>query len=185
MSSLVSQWLPILLSSVAVFVASSLVHVLLRWHRNDQSKLPNEDAVADILRSVPVGDYRLPFASGPEEMRSPAWQEKAKRGPMAIVTVADFDMKKGFQKALMQWFVYSLVVSWIAGHIAAGALRTGASGVMVFHTVAITAFMGYGMALAQQSIWGSKPWMPTIRSMVDALVYAAITGGIFTWRWPA
>jgi hypothetical protein len=183
-SFLYAQWLPILLSSIAVFIASSLVHMVVGWHRNDQSKLPNEDAVADVLRGTPVGDYRLPFPDSAAGMKDPKWQEKVQRGPLAMVTVSGFDMKTGFQKSLAQWFVYSLIVSWVSAHIAAGALHTGASHALVFHTVAITAFMGYGMALAQKPIWDGKPWGPTLKSMVDALVYGAITGVIFAWRWP-
>jgi len=35
MVSLVDLWLPILLSAVLVFVASSVIHMALRWHSND------------------------------------------------------------------------------------------------------------------------------------------------------
>jgi len=184
MSTLTSHWLPVLLSSVAVFVVSSLMHMLLPWHRSDQAKLPNEAAVADILRSIPAGDYRMPFASGPEEMRSAEFMERAAKVPMAIVTIMAGDMTSRFKRALFQWFVYSLVVSWLAGHIAGSTLAAGASSEMVFHTVGLTAFLGYGMALAQQPIWGGKPWIPTLKSMVDALIYAAVTAGIFVWCWP-
>ena len=35
MVSLADLWLPILLSAVLVFVASSLIHMVLGWHRHD------------------------------------------------------------------------------------------------------------------------------------------------------
>lgn len=60
MSILGTLWLPTLLSAVAVFIVSSLIHMLLRWHRNDQSRLPNEDAVAEALMALDAGDYRMP-----------------------------------------------------------------------------------------------------------------------------
>ena len=50
MVSLADLWLPILLSAVLVFVASSLIHMVLGWHRHDFKKFGAEDAVMDALR---------------------------------------------------------------------------------------------------------------------------------------
>jgi len=184
MSSLAPLWLPILVAAVAVFLVSTLIHVVIRWHANDLSPIPNEDAVADVLRGLPAGEYRLPWASTAADMKSPAFQEKAKRGPMAIIGIWQGDMAKGFQKSLILWFIYSLVASGIAGHVAHSSLGSGPDGHAAFHAVALTAFAGYGLGLAQQSIWGPKKWGATAKSMVDALIYALVTGGIFMWLWP-
>ena len=177
-------WLPTLLSAVAVFILSALVHMVVRWHSNDQVKLPNEDAVANALESVPAGDYRLPWADGMEHMKDPAYIAKANKA-MAIVTVMRGDMMGSFRNALIQWFIYSLVVSTLAGHIAYGSHHENPEPWHIFHTVALAAWLGYGMAIAQQPIWGGKPWKPAIKSMVDSLFYAAVTGAIFVWRWPS
>jgi hypothetical protein len=45
MTGLSALWLPILLSSVIVFVVSSFIHMVLPWHQSDYPKLPNEDRV--------------------------------------------------------------------------------------------------------------------------------------------
>ena len=52
MVPLTSLWLPILLSAVIVFVASSIMHMLLPYHRSDYSQLPDEDKVLTALRGV-------------------------------------------------------------------------------------------------------------------------------------
>ena len=184
MEHVLPLWLPTLVAAVAVFIASSLVHMVLKWHATDQSKLPNEDAVADALRGAAPGEYRLPWGGSTEEMKSPAFLEKAKRGPVAIVGISGGDFQKGFQRALILWFVYSLVVGFLAGHIAHLALGGNADAHDIFHNVGLAAFMGYGMALAQQSIWGPKKWWPTAKGMIDALIYGAITGAVFVWLWP-
>src|SRR5579863_8933433 len=50
MSVLQALWLPILLSSVFVFLASSIIHIALpRWHKGDYLKVPNEDEVMDAM----------------------------------------------------------------------------------------------------------------------------------------
>jgi len=44
--------LPILLSAVIVFVASSILHMVLPYHKSDYRKLPEEDRVLDALRAA-------------------------------------------------------------------------------------------------------------------------------------
>ena len=50
-------WLPIVLSAVIVFVASSVIHMVTPFHRGDLQRLPDEDSVQDALRrfSIPPG----------------------------------------------------------------------------------------------------------------------------------
>lgn len=50
MIPLASLWLPIIVAAVLVFVASSLVHMVFKWHNADYLKLANEDEVRDALR---------------------------------------------------------------------------------------------------------------------------------------
>ena len=185
MSSILPLWLPIVVAAVGAFLASFVIHMVVRWHMNDQKGLPNESAVADALRGTPPGEYRLPYAKTTAEMKTPEFEERAKRGPIAIIGVATPTPDFGFGKALGLWFVYCLVVSWLAGHIAHGAFHEMTPNKwLLFHTVALSAWLGYGMGLSQQSIWGPKPWGPTVRGMVDALVYAVVTGLVFIWLWP-
>src|SRR5216683_1381587 len=82
-------WLPILLSSVIVFIMSSLIHMVLPWHKSDYPKLANEDKVMDALRplSIPPGDYMVPRPASREDMRSPEFTEKRKKGPVLMMTV--------------------------------------------------------------------------------------------------
>ena len=48
-----------------------------------------------------------------------------------------------------------------------------------------TAFAGYGLALLQNSIWWRRAWGATLRSVFDALIYAALTAGTMGWLWPS
>ena len=77
MVSIFSLWLPILLSAVAVFVASSLIHMVLRYHSRDYKRLPSEDDVMDALRpfDLPPGDYMVPCRNA-RRMKDPAFLEK-------------------------------------------------------------------------------------------------------------
>src|SRR5438093_10674592 len=82
-------WLPILLSAVIVFVASSIMHMVLAYHKSDYRKLPDEDRVTDALRSAgatPGRVYFFPYYSF-KEMKSATVIEKLKRGPVGLLTV--------------------------------------------------------------------------------------------------
>jgi hypothetical protein len=181
---LTSLWAPILLSAVVVFLASFVVHMVLPFHRRDWGKVPSEDAVMDALRpfAIAPGDYMLPCARDREAMKSPEFKEKFKRGPVALITVLTGEFTMG--KRLAQWFVYLLVVGALAGLVAGTTLPPGAPHEHVFHLVALVAFASYGLALWQNSIWYSRSWLTTLKSNVDALIYALLTAAIFGWLWP-
>ena len=185
MTGLTALWLPILLSAIAVFVASSLIHMLLPWHKGDYATIPHQDQVMDALRpfAIPPGDYMLPRPATASDMKSPAYQEKVARGPVLVVTVmANSIMPMG--KTLVLWFVYCAAVSVCAAYIAGTALPSGTPYLRVFQLAGATAFFGYAMALWQMSIWYRRKWSTTIKATIDGLVYACLTAGFFGWLWP-
>jgi len=180
-----SLWLPILLSAVIVFVVSWMIHMFLRYHRNDFGRVPSEDQVMDALRSfnIPPGEYMIPRADGPEGMRKPEFIEKLKRGPVALLTV----MKPGVPNmgsSLVQWFLYCVVVSIFAAYVTGRTLGPGATYLHVFRFAGTTAFCGYALALWQSTIWYKRPWTVTLKLNFDGLLYALFTAGTFGWLWP-
>ena len=86
MVSIVSLWLPILLAAVGVFVASSVIHMLLSYHQGDYLKLPDEDGVADALRGfdIPPGDYMIPRGDDAKAMNNPEAVRQLKRIPEVL-----------------------------------------------------------------------------------------------------
>jgi hypothetical protein len=185
MTSLAALWLPILLSAVVVFVTSSVVHMVIPWHKTDYGRVPAEEKLMDLLRplAIPPGDYMVPRPSGPEELKSPAFAEKAKQGPVLVMTVLPNGMMS-MARNLVQWFVYLLVVSLLAAYVGGRALAPGTPYLNVFRFVGTTAFIGYSVALWQMSIWYRRAWSTTIKATVDGLIYALLTAGIFGWLWP-
>jgi hypothetical protein len=185
MTDLAALWLPILLSSVVVFLASSVIHMALPWHKSDYPKVPDEDRVLEALRplAIPPGDYMIPRASSTQEMRSAEFTEKLKKGPVMVVTVLpNGPMAMG--KSLTLWFVYSAVVGYFAAYVASRALPAGVEYLQVFRFIGTTAFIGYSLALWQMSIWYKRAWSTTLKSTVDGLIYALLTAGVFGWLWP-
>ena len=185
MTGLSELWLPILVSAVLVFVASSIIHMASPWHKTDYPKLSNEQQVMDALRplAIPPGDYFVPRPSSREEMRSPAFAERMKQGPSVVFTVMP---QGGFSmgRNLSQWFVYCAVVGLFAAYVAGRSLPHGTPYLRVFQLAGATAFIAYAMALWQMSIWYRRSVMTTIKANVDGLIYAMLTAGVFGWLWP-
>src|SRR3989442_11476755 len=185
MTGLYSLWLPILLSSVIVFLVSSVIHMAIPWHKSDYPKVPNEEKVMDALRpfAIPPGDYMIPRPLSAQDMRSTGFLEKMKKGPVMVVTVmANGPTSMG--KNLVLWFLYSAVVGLFAAYVAGRALPVGAEYLRVFQLVGAAAFLGYAVALWQMSIWYRRKWSTTVKATVDGLVYALLTAGTFGWLWP-
>jgi hypothetical protein len=185
MTSLVALWLPILVSAVIVFIASSIIHMGPFWHRGDYPKVPNEDRLRDAVRPLGIapGEYMVPRASSSKDMQAPEFQDKLKQGPVLMLTVlpsGTFSMASN----LIQWFLYCLVVSFFAAYVASRALPSGTDYLRVFQLVGATAFIGYTLALWQMSIWYKRSVSLSVKSTIDGLIYGLLTAGTFGWLWP-
>ena len=185
MVPVLSLLIPIALSAVFVFIASSIIHMATPWHKNDLAKLPDEDGVMNALRpfKLPPGNYGFPKPGSMKDMQSPEFQAKGKAGPVGFMTIKkSWDFSMG--GTLLQWFIYSLVVSLVAGYIAGVAFGPGTEYLRIMQVAGCVAFVGYAMAQAHESIWWGRNWGWTIRNMLDGLLYGLLTGGTFGWLWP-
>lgn len=185
MGLVMSLWLPILLSSVLVFVASSVLHMMLPLHKGDYGKVPGQDDVMDALRkfNIPPGDYMLPRCDSMAEMKSPAFKEKMTKGPVVLMTVMPSG-QFGMGSQLIQWFVYCVVVGFFAAYLSSRVLAPGTPYLVVFRVVGTVAFCSYALGLPQLSIWYRRSWRTTLVYVFDGLVFACLTAGTFGWLWP-
>ncbi len=186
MVSIASLWLPVLLSAVLVFVASSVIHMLLTYHVADAGPVPDQEKAADALRglAIPPGDYAIPRASSMKEMNTPEFAEQLKRGPVVFLTVLPNGLLN-VGRSLGQWFVYCVIVGAVAGYTAGITLAPGADYGLVFRVVGTVAFAGYALAIPQSTIWWYRSWRFTLTTMFDGVIYALLTAGAFGWLWPA
>ena len=178
-------WLPILLSAVIVFLASSILHMVLPFHKSDYRKLPEEDRVVDALRAAGVTPgpvYHFPHTTH-ADMKSPEVVEKFKRGPIGLLTVIPSG-PPAMGKYLGLWFVYCAVVGIFVACVAGSTLSTGTRYPLVFHVTGLAAFLGYGVGHLQDSIWKGQTWGVTEKHVFDGLIYALLTAGTFGWLWP-
>jgi hypothetical protein len=181
-----SLWLPVVVSAVAVWLVSAVLHMVLKYHRADYRQLAEEEGVGHTLRKAASspGVYFIPYCADMSQMKDPAVRKRFEDGPVAIITL----MRSGLPnmgKSLGQWFAFCLLVSFVTSYVARHSLDPGAVGMEVLRLTGTIAFVGYGFGYFQDSIWKGIPWSNSLRGLLDAAVYALVTGLVFRFLWPA
>lgn len=185
MVPVLSLWLPILVSAVLVFIASSVIHMLLGYHASDHAEVPDEERVASALRDANLapGEYAIPCAGSMKEMGSAEYQEKMNRGPVVTLTVRP-PGPHNLGRTLLAWFLFILVVSVFAAYMASRGAGPAGDYFSVFRFAATTAFLAYGVGSWSESVWFGRKWSTTLKNTLDGLIYAGLTGAAFGWLWP-
>ena len=171
----------IVLSAVALFVASFLSWMVLQLHKQDWRKLDKEDEFMALAEkcNIPEGSYMFPLASCPAEMKTEAFQKKYDAGPRGVLTILP---KVNMGQNLGLTFAYFLVVSAGLAYLTTLAFRPGAGFSAVFPFVFIAAFMTFLASIVQHAIW-FRPRI--VGHVIESVAYAAITAAIFAALWPA
>ena len=184
MVPLTALLLPILLSAVIVFVASSIIHMVLQYHRSDYRQLPEEDKLLAGLRPAGLkpGLYIFPFCTH-KDMKSPALQEKYKQGPVGMLTVFP-SAPPAMPKFLGMWFAYCLLIGYFVAYLTGRTVMPGAHYLAVFRVAGTAAFLAYGLGPLVNGIWKGLPWSVVLKESFDGLIYSLLTAGTFGWLWP-
>ncbi len=178
-------WLPILVATVLVFVASNVVWMALPHHKSDTKRLPDEASALEVIgkQGLAPGLYRYPWANSMAEMKDPAFVEKLSKGPVGMMTVfpnGPFNMGK----SLGLWTAYLVVMGIFVAYVAGRVFGPGASYLEVFRLTGTVAFLGYSGAQLPASIWWGKPLGVAFKEILDGLLYGLVTAGAFGWLWP-
>jgi hypothetical protein len=185
MNDLIQLWLPILVAAVSVFVASSLIHMVFKWHNSDYRKLANEDAVAAAIRAgTPApGQYMLPHCGDMKDMQNEEMQRKFREGPVALLTLRR-PGPPSIGGSLIQWFVLNVVVATIAAAIALQTYGLYADSHRTGHLAGLVSFLTYAGGSVQAAIWMGKPWGSVAKDLLDGLIYGTISALAFMFLWP-
>ena len=185
MVSIMSLWAPIVVSAVLVFVVSSIVHMVLTYHKSDYRQLPREAETLDTLRRAGLtpGVYHFPYAGSPKAMGSPEMIAKYNQGPVGLLTVMPGG-PPAMPKYLAFWFAYSLLVGVFVACLTGWSHAAGTEFRLVFCFASTAAFLAYGIPNIVDSIWKGQTWGSTLKHIFDGLLYALVTAAAFGWLWP-
>jgi hypothetical protein len=186
MNTLPSLWLPILLSAVVVFVISSLVHMVIKWHASDYNGFTNEDAVRDTIRAgnPSPGHYVLPHCKDMKDMAGDAMKKKYAEGPVGHITLGASG-QPAMGKYFGLWFLWSLAVSVVAAYLASRLIpldHAHARGAAKL--VGAVTFIAHGFGTVTESIWMMRPWSTSVKYLLDSALYAIGSSLVFFWLWP-
>ena len=181
---LVSLWLPILLSAVAVWIVSAVVWMALPHHKNDFIALPDEDGFMDDLRKrgIKPGNYVFPDFRKRDSMETDKVKNALQQGPVGHLSLWQPPLTMGGK--MIGTFIVYLVVSALIAYLARVALPTPAPFAKVFQVVATAGVLAYSFSFIPNSIWFGSYKRTIAAGFIDGIVYGLITGAIFAWRWP-
>jgi hypothetical protein len=186
MVDLMSLWLPILVASVLVFIVSSVLHVALPLHKSDNARLAGEAGVLEAMRKegVTPGDYAFPYCTSMKDMGTDEMKKKLDAGPVGFMTVyPNGPINMG--KALVLWFLYTVVVGLFVAYVASLTLAAGEEYMRVFRITSVTAFIAYALGAPVASIWKGQKWSTSFKFVLDGFLYSLATAGAFGWLWPS
>ena len=185
MGFLADLWMPIVVSSVIVFMLSALAWMVSPHHKADWKGIPNEDGFLDALRAnnTPSGQYMFPFCGDPSELKDPEKKKKWQAGPHGAMFLRAEAPNMG--KNLVWTFVFYLVVGVFVAYLADVALGDNPEYLQVFQVTGCAAVLAYCFGMIPGSIWFGKSARSTIMDVVDGVVYALFTAGTFGWLWPS
>lgn len=173
-------WMPILASSVLVFVVSAVVWMVMPWHKTDFKKTADEEAVRAALSGNAPGTYMVPYCMDPAELKDPDMAQKYVDGPQGFLTIVPNGMPSMGPKLGMS-FLYYVFVGCVVAYFVSRTVPMDADYLATFRVAGATAFIAYGLAYIQESIWFGRPWSLTGKGILDALIYGLVTGGAFGW----
>jgi hypothetical protein len=184
--SLVQLWMPIVLGTFLAWIASALIHILIKYHNSDYQGLSNEAEVMTAVKngSPKLGIHTFPYCADMSEMKNPEVQEKFNQGPVAILTIFPNGMPP-MGKLMLQQISFFLFGSILIAYSATLVLAPGDEYMVVFRFVSTVGFLAFGWANIPLSIWFGHPWSTTAKYLLDALIYGLVVAGSFAWLWPA
>ena len=190
MDFLVSLWLPILLSAAAVWITSTIFGMPFLHHKNDWIGLgPDEDAFMEFLRTrasggggIKPGNYLFPDFRTREAMESEKVKRALEQGPVGHLSL--WRPPLGMGGKLAATFVVYLIVSALIAYHASTTLSKPAEFTRVFQVVGTAGILAYSFSFIPSAIWFGAYRRTIVASIIDGIVFGAITGAIFAWRWP-
>lgn len=196
MDFLTHLWLPILVSTAAVWIASSLAWMVIGHHKNDWKSLPDENAFIDAVErlSIPPGTYGFPEfrrCDGlSKEQKMALWENMQKR-PMGLLRVwGPINMGKCMILTLMVFLIASTLIAYLAWNAlphagAVGALSAARPGfARIMQVVGTAGVLTYCFASLPNDIWFQRSKREVLTSVVDGIAFGLITGAVFAWLWP-
>lgn len=193
MVTLSSLWFAIALTSVVIFFASAIMWMLLPHHKKDilfintndaDKEADKEAAYIKCMNALDLkpGMYMYPGCDA-KDYKTDEGKKRYSTGPWGTLTV--FPGKSNFPMNLLKTFITFGVITIFVAYITGLSVGPGADYMQVFRVAGATAMLGHCMGGLTSDFFMGKPSRLIITEMMDKVVYALITAGMFASMWPA
>lgn len=191
MVQIADLWLPILISAVAVWIASAIAWMAMPHHKGDFKQLPDEDAAMSAVRNLAIapGVYFFPHMKDCNKAKmDPVAKEKFEKGPHGLLQVwppgvlSSARMGRNMVLILILYIVVGVFIAYLAGLV--GGLPRGSEFMKVFPVTGTAGVMAYCFGGLPQDICFNKPMRTVLANLADGVAYGLITGAIFAAMWP-
>lgn len=181
---MLTLWLPILLSTIAIFFCSFLSWMVFHLHQKDWGKLEHEEALMETIREIdpPDGNYMFPGTEHPKEMQDETYVAKYKAGPRGVITFFPVpNMGKNLGLTILYFFVCCCTFAYLADFALKPGSDPGADFITVFRFVATIALFTFAAAIIQHAIWFK---VRVVGHVIESIAYSLIAAAIFAALWP-
>lgn len=183
MEWVIALWLPILVTTIALFFASFLAWAVLPHHKPDIRRWPDEDKLLAFIRESGAhdGEYLFPLIDE-KDMKEDWARQRYAQGPWGMVTV--WSGQPNMPGNMVKTVLFFLVVTILVAYVGWAALPAGATFGEVFRIVGTTAILTHTAGGICREIWFTRPLRAKLMDVVDGVAFGAITGILFALMWP-
>ncbi len=172
-------WLPMVVSAIVVFVASSIMWMAMPHHKTDWGVIPDGDArLLSFVQELDLWGGQYVFPAG-----TLGGHREPGREPVGFLIV----LPRGITpmgRLLAFYFAFNLTVSTIVAYLAHCTLPAGTDYLSVFRVTGTATILAYGAGAIPGAVFFGRSWSSTFKQVFDSLIYAALTAGVFGWLWP-
>ena len=172
--------LPAFVAAAIVWLAGSVIHMLLPHHKADYVRTPDQNAVRTALKGIQPGQYLIPAPAKLGDWSDETVVAEAKEGPVGILVVGPSGTPN-MGRLLSLHFLYCLVISLLVGYVAYASIGPGADYLTTFQVTATVAVLAYAGSQFSSVIWYFYKPSYAFKYLFDGVIYGLLTGGVFGW----
>lgn len=205
MAFLTNLWLPILLSGVAVWIASALAWMAIGHHKKDRDPIPagHEQELMDAITRLNItpGNYGFPDFCQHDKLPRKERMEKLKalydRRPYGLLRVwGEMNMGVNMLLTFLFYLFTSAVIAYLGWAtlphgtestttVGVGANTTGtATFAHVFQVIGTAGILAYCFASFPGDVWFQKKKRAMLTEAIDGVIFGLTTAAIFAYFWP-
>ena len=129
--------------------------------------------------NIQPGNYMFPFCADAEQMKSEAFIQKQKEGPVGVIQI--WQETGGMGKQLGCQFLFLLVTTFCIAYLATLGVNAGAEFMEVFRFVGTAGMLIFTAANVPTAIWFRSR---IAGHVIDGIAHGLATGVIFALLWP-